>query len=119
MSRQRSVHVLATVIRVDRARRDSAVNLVGLHSHIGSNVFSAKSFAMAAEVMAKFAAPLDLPELVPLYEELYARKAYLPAEHTRPIRAQVADLARRFEIADRRSKRIRREPRPEQLSLAL
>jgi DNA repair photolyase len=61
----------------------------------------------------------DWPELVPLYEQLYAQKAYLPAEHTRPIRAQVADLARRFEIADRRSKRIRREPRPEQLSLAL
>ena len=61
----------------------------------------------------------DWPELVPLYEQLYARKAYLPAEHTKPIRAQVADLARRFEIADRRSTRIRREPRPEQLSLAL
>ena len=61
----------------------------------------------------------DWPELVPLYEELYARKAYLPAEHTRPIRAQVADLARRFEIADRRSTRIRREPRAEQLSLAV
>jgi DNA repair photolyase len=61
----------------------------------------------------------DWPELVPLYEELYARKAYLPAEHTKPIRAQVADLARRFEVADRRVKRIKREPRPEQLSLAL
>ena len=61
----------------------------------------------------------DWPELVPLYEELYTRKAYLPAEHTRPVRAQVADLARRFEIADRRARPIRREPRPEQLSLAL
>jgi hypothetical protein len=56
---------------------------------------------------------------VPLYEELYARKAYLPAEHIRPIKAQVADLAQRFEIADRRSRPIRREPRPEQLSLAV
>ena len=61
----------------------------------------------------------DWPELVPLYEELYARKAYLPAEHTKPIRAQVADLARRFEIADRRARPIRPEPRPEQLSLAV
>jgi DNA repair photolyase len=61
----------------------------------------------------------DWPELVPLYEELYARKAYLPAEHTKPVRAQVADLARRFEIADRRARPIRSEPRPEQLSLAL
>ena len=39
-------------------------NLVGLHCHIGSNVFAAESFGRAAEVMAGFAAPLDLPELV-------------------------------------------------------
>jgi diaminopimelate decarboxylase len=49
---------------VDRARRSSAVNLVGVHCHIGSNVFAVDSFARAAEVMAAFAAPLDLPELV-------------------------------------------------------
>jgi diaminopimelate decarboxylase len=49
---------------VERARRSASVKLVGLHCHIGSNVFAARSFAMAAEVMAKFAAPLDLPELV-------------------------------------------------------
>jgi DNA repair photolyase len=61
----------------------------------------------------------DWPELVPFYEELYARKAYLPAAHTKPVRAQVADLARRFEIADRRSRPIRPEPGPEQLSLAV
>jgi diaminopimelate decarboxylase len=49
---------------VDRARRSPAVELVGLHCHIGSNVFEASSFAKAAEVMADFAVPLDLPELV-------------------------------------------------------
>jgi len=49
---------------VDRARRSSAMNLVGVHCHIGSNVFEASSFAKAAEVMADFAVPLDLPELV-------------------------------------------------------
>lgn len=49
---------------VDRARRSSAMELVGVHSHIGSNVFAVESFALAAEVMAKFAVPLDLPELV-------------------------------------------------------
>jgi len=49
---------------VDRARRSPSVNLVGVHCHIGSNVFEASSFAMAAEVMADFAVPLDLPELV-------------------------------------------------------
>jgi diaminopimelate decarboxylase len=49
---------------VDRARRAASVNLVGLHCHIGSNVFAAESFGRAAEVMADFAGPLDLPELV-------------------------------------------------------
>ena len=49
---------------VDRARRSAAVNLVGLHCHVGSNVFAAGFFARAAEVMAGFAVPLDLPQLV-------------------------------------------------------
>ncbi|MGI9645563.1 MAG: diaminopimelate decarboxylase [Ilumatobacteraceae bacterium] len=49
---------------VERARRSSSVRLVGVHCHIGSNVFEASSFAKAAEVMAAFAVPLDLPELV-------------------------------------------------------
>ncbi len=49
---------------VERARRSPSVNLVGLHCHIGSNVFAAGFFARAAEVMAAFAVPLDLPELV-------------------------------------------------------
>ncbi len=49
---------------VDRARNSPSVNLVGLHCHIGSNVFAASSFGKAAEVMANFAAPLGLPELV-------------------------------------------------------
>jgi diaminopimelate decarboxylase len=49
---------------VDRARRSDSVDLVGVHCHIGSNVFDASSFAKAAEVMADFAVPLDLPELI-------------------------------------------------------
>jgi diaminopimelate decarboxylase len=49
---------------VERARASASVKLIGLHCHIGSNVFAASSFGKAAEVMAKFAAPLDLPELV-------------------------------------------------------
>jgi diaminopimelate decarboxylase len=49
---------------VDRTQRSPSMRLVGLHCHIGSNVFAASSFGMAAEVMAKFAAPLGLPELV-------------------------------------------------------
>jgi diaminopimelate decarboxylase len=49
---------------VERARRAAGLNLVGLHCHIGSNVFAASNFGKAAEVMATFAAPLGLPELV-------------------------------------------------------
>ena len=49
---------------VDRMRRSASVELVGVHCHIGSNVFAASNFAKAAEVMATFAVPLDLPELV-------------------------------------------------------
>jgi diaminopimelate decarboxylase len=49
---------------VDRMRRSPSVRLSGVHCHIGSNVFEASNFAKAAEVMAAFAVPLDLPELV-------------------------------------------------------
>ena len=49
---------------VEFARRSAAMRLVGLHCHIGSNVFAVDSFARAGEVMAAFAVPLDLPELV-------------------------------------------------------
>jgi diaminopimelate decarboxylase len=41
-----------------------AVELVGVHAHIGSQVFDASSFERAAEVLGGFFAPLDLPELV-------------------------------------------------------
>jgi diaminopimelate decarboxylase len=40
------------------------VELVGLHAHIGSNVFLASSYAKAAGVLAEMALPLELPELV-------------------------------------------------------
>jgi len=49
---------------IDRMRRSPSVQLEGVHCHIGSNVFEASNFAKAAEVMAAFAIPLDLPELV-------------------------------------------------------
>lgn len=49
---------------VERMQRSVSVELVGLHCHIGSNVFAASNFAKAAEVMAGFAIPFDLPELV-------------------------------------------------------
>jgi len=40
------------------------VELVGVHAHIGSQVFDVESFEAAAEVLGRFAAPLGLPELV-------------------------------------------------------
>lgn len=49
---------------IERMRRSASVQLDGVHCHIGSNVFDVGSFARAAEIMAAFAAPLDLPELV-------------------------------------------------------
>ena len=61
----------------------------------------------------------DWPELVPDYERLYARRAYLPADETHPVRDQVRELARTHGIRDRR--RIKLEPAPaaHQLSLAV
>jgi diaminopimelate decarboxylase len=40
------------------------VELVGVHAHIGSQVFDTSSFEQAAEVLGTFFAPLALPELV-------------------------------------------------------
>jgi diaminopimelate decarboxylase len=40
------------------------VELVGVHAHIGSQVFEVHSFEESAEVLGGFAAPLGLPELV-------------------------------------------------------
>ena len=63
----------------------------------------------------------DWPEEVERYARLYARRAYLGAEHAKPVRAAVAELAKEHGIKDRR--RIRLEPEPpviaEQLSLAV
>jgi diaminopimelate decarboxylase len=46
-----------------RAHRSASMELLGLHCHIGSNVFRSKSFGEAMAVMARIINPLDLPEL--------------------------------------------------------
>jgi DNA repair photolyase len=61
----------------------------------------------------------DYPEQLDHYERLYARRAYLGAEHAKPVRAQVAELARRHGVRDRRKQPIASEPEPKQLVLAL
>jgi diaminopimelate decarboxylase len=48
---------------VEEAANSSAMELIGIHAHIGSQVFRVKSFAEALRVVADFAKPLDLPEL--------------------------------------------------------
>ena len=61
----------------------------------------------------------DWPEQVPLYEGLYAGRAYLGADDTKPIRGEVSRLARRYEIRDRRTLPLAPPPEPEQLSLTV
>ena len=61
----------------------------------------------------------DYPEQLDRYERLYARRAYLGAEQAKPIRAEVAALARRHGVRDRRRQPIAPEPEPEQLLLVL
>jgi DNA repair photolyase len=52
------------------------------------------------------------PELMPTYERLYARGAYVAKPIADPIRARVRDLARAHGIADRRLVRLEPPPRP-------
>ena len=48
---------------VDRAARSTAMDLVGIHSHIGSNIFLLSGYEKAVERLAPLVVPLDLPEL--------------------------------------------------------
>jgi DNA repair photolyase len=61
----------------------------------------------------------DWPELVPRYEQLYRSRAYLGVGHAKPVRQEVAALAREFEVRDRRVQPAEPAREPEQLSLAV
>jgi DNA repair photolyase len=61
----------------------------------------------------------DWPEQVPLYQELYAGKAYLGSELMKPARSEVSQLAREYGIRDRRALKLAPPPEPEQLSLTV
>ncbi len=50
-------------VAVNRARTSPAMELIGIHAHVGSQVFDVSSFEKAIEVIAGFAAPLDIEEL--------------------------------------------------------
>jgi DNA repair photolyase len=61
----------------------------------------------------------DWPEQLPYYEQLYDGRAYLGAAEMKPLRQEVARLAREVDVADRRRVRLAPPPEPEQLSLAV
>jgi len=58
----------------------------------------------------------DWPELLPEYERLYGRKAYIDSSE---VRAEVRALTTKHGIRDRRRIRLSPPPEPEQLSLAV
>jgi diaminopimelate decarboxylase len=49
---------------VERLQGSGAVDLAGIHAHIGSNIFLLSGFEKAVERLAPFVNGLDLPELV-------------------------------------------------------
>jgi diaminopimelate decarboxylase len=53
-------HAAQAVVRI---RKTPNLELVGIHAHIGSQIFLLHSFAKEVEALAGFFTPLDLPEL--------------------------------------------------------
>jgi DNA repair photolyase len=60
----------------------------------------------------------DWPELLPEYERLYRRNAYLPRRETDPVRDRVRALARSHGVRDRRRVRLEPPEIAEQLQIA-
>jgi diaminopimelate decarboxylase len=84
------------------------VEFVGIHAHLGSQVFALEPFAQAVDVLAGFVAPLGLPELV-VGGGLGV--AYVNGEEAPPMvewAASVRAACRRAGIAD--SVRVTSEP---------
>ncbi len=96
----------AAATAVARAAASPAVELVGVHAHIGSNVFALSSFGLAVEALADFVVPLDLPELS-LGGGLGV--AYVEGEET-PSIAEWAGVLRRACTAAGITSRIAIEP---------
>jgi DNA repair photolyase len=61
----------------------------------------------------------DWPGLVEHYERLYEGRAYLPSEEGKPVRRQVADLAREYAVRDRRRRPLDGTYHDEQLALSV
>lgn len=61
----------------------------------------------------------DWPELVPSYLALYRRPYPDRATTTDPVKSLVAELKKRFDVADRRARPLEPRPAAEQLALAI
>jgi DNA repair photolyase len=61
----------------------------------------------------------DWPEQLEHYERLYAGRAYLPSDETKPVRQKVAALAREYEVRDRRRMPLDGTQHDEQLVIAV
>jgi DNA repair photolyase len=61
----------------------------------------------------------DWPEQLDHYERLYGARAYLPKAESEPVRRTVAELRRRYRIADRRTIRLEAAAPAEQLVLTV
>ena len=53
----------AAAAAIDRARHSGTMELMGVHVHIGSQVFVVSSFRRAAAIVAEVAEPFGLPEM--------------------------------------------------------
>jgi hypothetical protein len=60
----------------------------------------------------------DWPELLPRYERLYRRGAYLPRRDTDPVRERVRTLARSHGVRDRRRAPLEPVAQAEQMQIA-
>ncbi|CAB4661630.1 unannotated protein [freshwater metagenome] len=80
---------------VERARSSQAMDLVGIHCHIGSNVVTVANFEDAWRVMVELFVPLSLPEIT-LGGGLGV--AYT-ADDTAPTMQQWADVLKRATLA--------------------
>jgi DNA repair photolyase len=61
----------------------------------------------------------DWPEQLEHYLDLYEGRAYLPSAEAKPLRQQVAALAREFDVRDRRARPLDGTQHDEQLALAM
>jgi DNA repair photolyase len=99
--------LLAEVVRAARAAGATGIWANLLHLRPGTR----EHFLAALE--------RDWPELLPDYERLYRRRAYLPTAVAAPARDRVRELAREHAIRDRRRVRLEPPEEPRQLRLAM